>query len=131
MRLILTYLERCNFAENELERGVQELFGPISKRITLQAIDAIQTGSDERLGALMVAAQRFFDRYAVPACPEELTAPVLHKVLQYDTLKPYICGGKGVGSQGDGFYGLVIEGRRYDIGLPEHYKETLLTFASS
>ena len=33
----------------------------------------------ERLGELMVEAQAFFDRYATPACPEELTAPVLHQ----------------------------------------------------
>ena len=37
-----------------------------------------------------------------PACPDQLTAPVLHKVLNYAPLKPYIYGGKGVGSQGDG-----------------------------
>jgi len=50
----------------------------------------------------MVEAQEFFDRYAIPACPEELTAPVLHRVLSYEPLKPHIWGGKGVGSQGDG-----------------------------
>jgi UTP--glucose-1-phosphate uridylyltransferase len=30
--------------------------------------------------------------------------------------------------QEDGFMGLMIEGQRYDIGLPEHYLETLRTF---
>jgi UTP-glucose-1-phosphate uridylyltransferase len=50
----------------------------------------------------MVEAQAFFDRYATPACPEELIAPVLHRVLEYEPLKPHIWGGKGVGSQGDG-----------------------------
>jgi UTP--glucose-1-phosphate uridylyltransferase len=30
--------------------------------------------------------------------------------------------------QEDGFMGLVMDGRRYDIGLPEHYLETLSTF---
>jgi UTP-glucose-1-phosphate uridylyltransferase len=50
----------------------------------------------------MVEAQEFFDRYATPACPEELTAPVLHRVLNHAPLKPHIWGGKGVGSQGDG-----------------------------
>jgi len=29
----------------------------------------------------------------------------------------------------DGFLGLVMEGRRYDIGLPQHYLETLATFS--
>jgi UTP-glucose-1-phosphate uridylyltransferase/mevalonate kinase len=100
---ILARLNRCYpFAESQVERGVQELFGPINKRIVHQAIEALQVGDAERLGALMVEAQAFFDRYAAPACPEELTAPVLHRVLSYEPLRPHIWGGKGVGSQGDG-----------------------------
>jgi UTP--glucose-1-phosphate uridylyltransferase len=30
--------------------------------------------------------------------------------------------------QEDGFHGLIVDGRRFDIGLPEHYLETLRTF---
>jgi UTP--glucose-1-phosphate uridylyltransferase len=30
--------------------------------------------------------------------------------------------------QEDGFLGLIIDGQRYDIGLPEYYLETLQTF---
>jgi UTP-glucose-1-phosphate uridylyltransferase/mevalonate kinase len=100
---ILARLNKCYpFAENEVERGVQELLGAINKRIVHQAIEALQDGDAERVGALMVEAQAFFDRYATPACQEELTAPVLHSVLNYAPLKPHIWGGKGVGSQGDG-----------------------------
>jgi UTP-glucose-1-phosphate uridylyltransferase/mevalonate kinase len=100
---ILSRLNRAYpFAETEIENGVQELLGPINKRIVHQAIGALQSGDAERLGALMGEAQAFFDRYATPACPEELTAPVLHRVLSYEPLKPHIWGGKGVGSQGDG-----------------------------
>jgi UTP-glucose-1-phosphate uridylyltransferase/mevalonate kinase len=100
---ILNRLNRCYpFAENEIERGVQELLGPINKRITLQAVEALRHSDAERLGKLMVEAQEFFDRYATPACPEELTAPILHRVLNHEPLKPHILGGKGVGSQGDG-----------------------------
>ena len=100
---ILARLNRCYpFAESEIERGVQELLGPINKRIVHQAVNALRAGDAERLGALMVEAQAFFDRYAKPACPEELTAPVLHRALNYEPLKPHIWGGKGVGSQGDG-----------------------------
>ncbi len=29
----------------------------------------------------------------------------------------------------DGFLGLVMAGRRYGIGLPQHYLETLAAFA--
>ena len=100
---ILRRLNKCYpFAENETERGVHELLGPINRRILHQAIEMLQTGDAERLGCLMQEAQEFFDRYATPACPEELTAPALHQVLGYAPLKPHIWGGKGVGSQGDG-----------------------------
>lgn len=100
---ILARLNRSYpFAETETERGVQELLGPIHKRLVHQAIEALEAGDAQRLGALMIEAQSFFDRYATPACPEELTAPVLHRVLNYEPLKPHIWGGKGVGSQGDG-----------------------------
>lgn len=100
---ILARLNRSYpFPDNEIEEGVQKLLGPINKRLVTQAVAALQAGDTEQLGALMVEAQDFFDRYAIPACPEELTAPVLHRVLDYAPLKPHIWGGKGVGSQGDG-----------------------------
>ncbi len=100
---ILARLNRSYpLARNETEKGVQELLGAINKRIVRQAVDCLEKGDSEKLGALMEEAQAFFDRYAIPACPEELTAPVLHRVLRYEPLKRHIYGGKGVGSQGDG-----------------------------
>jgi UTP-glucose-1-phosphate uridylyltransferase/mevalonate kinase len=100
---ILARLNRSfPFAEGDIERGVQELLGPINKRIVHQAMELLQVGHSTGLGALMVEAQKFFDRYAMPACPEELMAPVLHRLLDYEPLKSHIWGGKGVGSQGDG-----------------------------
>ena len=100
---ILNRLNRCYpFAENVVERGVQELLGPINKRLVHQAMDALRDSDAQRLGSLMTEAQVFFDRYATPACPEELTSPILHRVLGYEPLKPHVLGGKGVGSQGDG-----------------------------
>jgi UTP-glucose-1-phosphate uridylyltransferase/mevalonate kinase len=100
---ILNRLNRCYpFAENEVEHGVQELLGPINKRIVSQAVEAVNASDTQALGALMREAQAFFDRYAAPACPEELTSPVLHRLLSYEALEPHIWGGKGVGSQGDG-----------------------------
>jgi UTP-glucose-1-phosphate uridylyltransferase/mevalonate kinase len=100
---ILNRLNRCYpFAENDVERGVQELLGPINKRLVHQAMDALRNSDAQSLGALLTEAQVFFDRYAIPACPEELTSPVLHQVLSYEPLKAHILGGKGVGSQGDG-----------------------------
>ncbi len=109
---ILKRLNRCYpFAETEVEKGVQELLGPINRRIVSQAIEALEAGDAERLGLLMGEAQAFFDRYATPACPEELTAPVLHRVLSYEPLAPHIWGGKGVGSQGDGTAQFLARGR--------------------
>jgi UTP-glucose-1-phosphate uridylyltransferase/mevalonate kinase len=100
---ILNRLNRSfPFAENELERNVQTLLGPINKEIIHKAITALESSNSEALGKLMVEAQGYFDRYATPACPEELTAPILHRVLNYSKLAPHIWGGKGVGSQGDG-----------------------------
>jgi len=46
--------------------------------------------------------QEHFDAYAGKVCPSQLTAPVLHKVLAHEALKPHVYGGKGVGAGGDG-----------------------------
>lgn len=100
---ILGQLNRCYpFADNDVEHGVQELLGPLNKRIVHQAIQAVEVADAQQLGALMTEAQALFDRFAAPACPRELTAPVLHRVLNHEPLKAHIWGGKGVGSQGDG-----------------------------
>ena len=100
---ILARLNRAYpFADNEIERGVHELLGPINQRLISQATEALENTDAQQLGQLLVEAQQNFDQYAMPACPEELTAPVLHRVLAYEPLKPHIWGGKGVGSQGDG-----------------------------
>ncbi len=132
---ILNHLNRCYpVAENEMERGVQELLGPINKRIVYQAMESLGSCNAQRLGELMTEAQMFFDRYAMPACPQELTSPVLHRLLDYAPLKPHIWGGKGVGSQGDGTgqficrsaddQQAVIEILQRDLGMPG-YKLTL------
>ncbi len=106
---ILSRLNRCfPVAENAVEKGVQELLGPINKRIVHQAIEAIRDSDGQRIGALMSEAQDYFDRYATPACPEELTSPVLHKVLNYEPIQPHTWGGKGVGSQGDGTAQFIV-----------------------
>jgi UTP-glucose-1-phosphate uridylyltransferase/mevalonate kinase len=126
---ILNRLNRCYpFAENEVEKGVQELLGPVNHRVVQQAIEALQLSDAQRLGGLMSEAQAFFDRYATPACPEELTSPVLHQILEYEPLEPHVWGGKGVGSQGDGTAQFiarsagdqqaVIEILRRDLGMP-------------
>lgn len=97
-------------AENGVSHGVQHLLGENNKRIVHQAVEALERGDAIQLGSLMRQAQRDFDNYAIPACPEELAAPLLHHVLAYDALQPLIWGGKGVGSQGDGSAQLVARG---------------------
>jgi UTP-glucose-1-phosphate uridylyltransferase/mevalonate kinase len=134
---ILSRLNRCfPVAENELEHGVHELLGPINKRTVRRAIETLEAGDAQSFGALMVEAQAEFDRLAAPVCPEELTAPVLHRVLRYGPLRPHIWGGKGVGSQGDGTAQLLARGPEAqeeviriiqgDLGLP-CYKLTVST----
>jgi UTP-glucose-1-phosphate uridylyltransferase/mevalonate kinase len=100
---ILKRLNRCYpVAENEMEQNVQELLGSVNRDIVHKAMDAMADGNAQGLGRLMETAQGYFDQYAAPACPEELTAPVLHRLLNYPPLRAHVWGGKGVGSQGDG-----------------------------
>ncbi len=110
-RAILACLNRAfPVATDEIARGVQVLLGPINRDIVSRAADALAAGDAARLGKLMIEAQAHFDRLAAPACPEELTAPVLHRILGHSALQPHIWGGKGVGSQGDGAAQLVARG---------------------
>ncbi len=100
---ILGRLNRCYpFAETDLEKDVQTYLGPINKDVVQKAKQAIAEGNARDVGELMKEAQQLFDRHLGPACPSQLEAPVLHRVLSYDSLQPFIWGGKGVGSQGDG-----------------------------
>ncbi|MEJ2208515.1 MAG: sugar phosphate nucleotidyltransferase [Anaerolineae bacterium] len=126
---ILADLNACYpCAETDLARGVQELLGPLNRRMVHEAMRALEAGDAEGLGALMREAQAFFDRYAAPACPAELSAPVLHRALDYGPLQRHVWGGKGVGSQGDGSAQFVarspedqqaaIEILQRDLGMP-------------
>jgi len=102
-REILNSLNHCYpFAENDVQKKVQKYLGPINAGIIDEAAKAIQAGNPKRIGDLMKEAQEQFDKYLQPACPSQLTAPVLHAVLNHSPLKAYVFGGKGVGSQGDG-----------------------------
>lgn len=102
-REILSQLNHCYpFAKNEIQRNVQKYLGEVSYGITEAAVNALQLGDAQQIGMLMKLAQAKFDHYLLQACPHELTAPILHKLLDYPPIQPYIWGGKGVGSQGDG-----------------------------
>ncbi|MCF7849533.1 MAG: hypothetical protein K9M45_11845 [Kiritimatiellales bacterium] len=100
---ILAKLNRCYpFADDDIQKNVQEYLGLISSRITHEAAEAICAGDEKKIGSLFSEAQREFDKHLMPACPSQLTAPVLHKLLDYGPIQEYVLGGKGVGSQGDG-----------------------------
>lgn len=107
---ILSRLNHCYpFAEDEMQQGVQKALGVTNAKVIGEAVEALKSGDAERLGAIMTRAQAEFDAHVAPACPSELTAPVLHKVLAHEAVKPYVHGGKGVGSQGDGTAQLVAK----------------------
>ena len=89
------------FAQNNIERQVQEALGKDNQAFIRQAVACIESGNAPELGALMTRAQENFDKKVMPAC-EELKAPVLHSVLEDRNIRDWIYGAKGVGSQGDG-----------------------------
>jgi galactokinase len=107
---ILGKLNDCYpFASNSIQANVQKYLGTISYQITQAAIGVLQTGDAETLGSLMRQAQAEFDKHLIPACPSQLTAPVLHQLLEYQPIQADILGGKGVGSQGDGTAQFVVK----------------------
>ena len=109
-QLILNQLNQCYpLAKNPIQQNVHRYLGKISSSLTQKAVMALQQGDAELLGYLMTQAQTEFDRYLIPACPSQLTAPILHKILQYKPIQPYIYGGKGVGSQGDGTAQFIVK----------------------
>lgn len=107
---ILGKLNDCYpFASNSIQANVQKYLGTISYQITQAAIDALLAGDAEKLGKLMRQAQAEFDAHLIPACPSQLTAPVLHHLLDYQPIQADILGGKGVGSQGDGTAQFIVK----------------------
>ncbi len=107
---ILGKLNDCYpFASNTIQADVQKYLGTISYQITQAAIDALLAGDAIKLGELMRQAQAEFDAHLIPTCPSQLTAPVLHQLLEYQPIQADILGGKGVGSQGDGTAQFVVK----------------------
>ena len=90
------------FASNEQEEREHMALGSLNRDMIDRAITYMADGEVEKLGALMTEAEKLFDSHVMPMCPEELSAPKLHAVLNDPKIQPYIYGGKGVGSHGDG-----------------------------
>jgi UTP-glucose-1-phosphate uridylyltransferase/mevalonate kinase len=107
---ILTDLNRAYpFAQNDIDKNVQKCLGLVNKTITADVVDAIKKGDPQKVGKLMNQAQLMFDQYVAPACPDQLSAPILHRALSYPSLAPYVLGGKGIGSQGDGSVQFLVQ----------------------
>lgn len=118
---ILAYLNKAfPFATTEGEKRVQEALGHDNHIIIRKVREAIESGNPEELGRLMTEAQRLFDEKIAPACPEELTAPVLHSVLEDKNIQDWIYGAKGVGSQGDGTVQLLAKNKECQKKLVEY-----------
>src|SRR6478672_1947625 len=96
-------------AADTVQQNVQRYLGLINSQITHQAVAALQNGDAEQIGTLMKLAQSEFDQHLIPASPTELQAPILHHLLNYQPIQPYIWGGKGVGSQGDGTAQFIVK----------------------
>ncbi|ORC93003.1 GHMP kinase [Trypanosoma theileri] len=105
---ILRELGSCfpNSEHDSVKSAVREFLGDISLDLVEQASAAMRRGDAEGLGAVFTEYQRLFDLHLIPAC-DELQAPRLHTVLNDERVKALSCGGKGVGSQGDGSVQLV------------------------
>ena len=109
---ILRDLNSCYpFPRNQIQQNVQQYLGRINAQFIQQAVAAVKQGNAQLLGTLMTQVQAEFDRHLIPACPDQLTAPKLHLLLNHPALQPFIFGGKGVGSQGDGTAQLVAKDR--------------------
>ncbi|MFW6129953.1 MAG: mevalonate kinase [Atribacterota bacterium] len=96
------------FPSNMLEKKKHMYFNKINKDNVFTAKKYIETGDIKNLGKILNKSQKDFDRYLAPSCPEELTAPKLHKIIQSPLIKEKILGAKGVGSQGDGTAQILV-----------------------
>lgn len=123
---ILSDLNRAYpFPHNEMEERLHEALGKENQAIIKRALKYISEGNPKALGALMTEAQELFDSKIAPMCPEELTAPVLHKTLADENIKELVFGGKGVGSQGDGTIQFLAKDKECQDKLIKYLTEVL------
>src|SRR5699024_3145305 len=107
---ILSSLNACYpYAQDQKSKNVQEALGPENRRIVEQVIKAMRAGDAVRIGELMDESQRIFDNMVAPACPSELTSPLLHEVMADARVRALSLGVKGVGSHGDGTVQMICK----------------------
>jgi len=109
-RKILSDLNYHFMNKSELQEKLRYALGESNRVILAKAKKLLEIGDAPKLGILMNDAQRAFDEYVLPCCPEELKAPVLHRILSHPDIQDFIWGGKGVGSQGDGCAQFIAKG---------------------
>lgn len=121
---ILADLNKCYpFASNEKEKAVHEALGKDNRMIVEKAKELIGEGKKEELGRLLDEAQSLFDKKVAPACPEQLSSPVLHEVLCDGQIRKWIYGAKGVGSQGDGMVQFLAKDESCQKQLMEYLQK--------
>ena len=100
---ILDALQGCfPKATTENHRRVHHALGQGNHDIICRAMAALEAGDAPALGAVMDESHRMFTEAGAAVCPEELSAPVLQRVLSHPKIREHVWGGKGVGAGGDG-----------------------------
>lgn len=89
------------FPKNKKERSLHRFLGIDNEKTVKKAVSFLEKGKTRKLGKLMLRMQREFDE-KVMCFSEELNSPILHSLLKDKNVFPFIYGGKGVGSHGDG-----------------------------
>lgn len=120
IRILADLNKAYPFAETEAEKMEQKALGEMNQEIVQRAIDYMREGKVADLGKLMFEAQRVFDEYVAPNCPTQLNSPKLHQVLADPTIQPWIYGGKGVGSQGDGSIQFLARNEESQLALVDY-----------
>lgn len=88
------------------------VLGEKNKMLVLQAVECLKTGDLKTFGEIMKKSQDLFDQFLSPYCLEELTSPMLHKIINYGKIQPLMFGAKGVGSQGDGTAQILAKNKK-------------------
>ena len=113
------------FPESNIDKSIHKYLGEINEENINDAIKCLEDGDSKNLGKIMTKVQKQFDKYMIPACPEELTAPLLHKTLEDPNIIKLTYGGKGVGSQGDGTIQFLAKNEETQKELIEYLERTL------
>lgn len=113
------------FPQTEIDNNVHKYLGKLNAENIEKAIKYLEEGDSKSLGKLMTKTQKQFDKYMIPACLEELTAPLLHKTIEDENIIKLTYGAKGVGSQGDGTIQFLAKNKESQKKLIEYLEKTL------